>query len=50
MDNFYTMPDLLIDEETAACGTMQPRRGAPKDILQSSNNSVNIKLCHITIT
>ena len=47
--DFYTGPDLLIDEETAACGTMQPRGGVPKDIFQSSNNHVNIKLCHITI-
>ena len=25
---------------------MQPRRGVPKDILQSSNNNVNIKLSY----
>ena len=30
MDNFYTGTDLLIDKQTAACGTMWQRRGAPK--------------------
>ena len=36
MDNFHTGPDLfhdlLIDEQTAACGTMQPERGVPKKL------------------
>ena len=35
VDNFYTGPDLfhlLIDEQTAACRTMQPKRGVPKKL------------------
>ena len=36
MDNFYMGPDLfyilLIDGKTAACRTMQPRKGASKEI------------------
>ena len=32
MDNVYTGPYLLIDEQTAACGTMRPRRGVAKEL------------------
>ena len=42
MDNFYTVPDLfynlLIDEKTAAYGTMQPRKGVPKELTAAKFN------------
>ena len=52
--NFYTGPDLfynlLIDEKLQLVELCIEEEFFPKNsLLQSSNNGVNIKLCHITV-
>ena len=54
MDNFYIGSDLfhnwLINEKTAACGTMQPRRGVPKELTPTKfKQQVEYKVMSITI-
>ena len=54
MDNFYIGSDLfhnwLINEKTAACGTMRPRRGVPKELTPTKfKQQVEYKVMSITI-